>query len=372
MIYGITHHDNGAPIERITIGGKVSIGLPPDEKSNFPKRLDHFYFAAKSGRGEWTQDGPLTTMLQDKYGKRDDKGSVAPVREFDIVLLSDDIETVFRTELAWWTKSERKCSGNGREGSRRFTALTAAQQKGVTTDWTPWKPCGDGCPEYESGTCKPSGNLYFMLADRPVVGVATFFHTSGFEGVKRMVSSLAAISSLTGGRLKGIRLKMVLRPYKARYMEGTTVKTSVQYAANVEFRQEDYGTLVPRLIEQALSYETSLAKALPTGKIVEVEPLEEGEEAATVGTEFYPTPEQIEAQRAAEACAANGQSMTAQRPTAMDRIKQQAGTASAPAADKTLQDMATAHASDIEKVSQAAENGTVFGSAAKPKDGDLI
>lgn len=286
MILDVTHRRDGSPIQHLTIGYKASIGIPPGNGSNFPQRLDHFRITAKSGKGEWVEDADFTKLLSDKYSK-----SGNPLREFEVILLSDDPEQVFRTSYEWWSKTECKCRGNGLDAQRRRTALTDSQKKEIqpTTDWLKWTVCGNGCPQLEEGLCKPSGNLYFMFPDKPIMGSAGFFHTSGYESIKRLSSSIEMIRSITGGRLRGIPLSLVIRPYKARYDDNGTVKTSVQFAANLEFRATDHKMLVPRLIEEATSYRKMLAAA-NDGTIpkLEVERFEEREEAEMVSSEFYP------------------------------------------------------------------------------------
>ena len=98
MIRGITNTEDGQPIQRLAVSTKVAIGLPPDPKQGrkAPMKLDCFVFLKKSQieQNKWEIDQELTKA----YGNK--------CKEFEIVLLDDDIENVFPTKLAWFTQSE--------------------------------------------------------------------------------------------------------------------------------------------------------------------------------------------------------------------------------------------------------------------------
>src|ERR1035438_10424863 len=72
-------------------------------------KLDCFVFLKKSQveQNKWEIDQELTKA----YGNK--------CKEFEIVLLDDDIENVFPTKLAWFTQSECKCFGDGESATRR-------------------------------------------------------------------------------------------------------------------------------------------------------------------------------------------------------------------------------------------------------------
>src|ERR1035437_3715123 len=147
-IIGLTHSDTGEMLQRLAITTKVAIGevVKGSGGTTHPKKLDHFVFLKKSTTLEWEPDQELI------------KHFTATCREFWIVLLDDEIENVFRTEYAWWSKTEKKCWGDGRAATRRTEKSPDGQD---------WSPCGDTCPQLEEGLCKPSGDLYFILADFP-------------------------------------------------------------------------------------------------------------------------------------------------------------------------------------------------------------
>ncbi len=160
MIIGVTHDQDGRVVQRLSVSTKVSIGLPPNGDRNHPTKLDHFVFLRKrktAGGVEWEPDPELIQH----YGEQ--------CRELHIMLIDDDIENVFLSSYAWWTATERKCSGDGASAIRRTSEKPGGQ---------PWTPCGNGCPELAAGQCKPSGDLRFVLADFPRLGSVCRIHTT--------------------------------------------------------------------------------------------------------------------------------------------------------------------------------------------------
>ncbi len=149
MIIGVTHDVDGRVVQRLSVSTKLAIGLPPNGDRNHLTKLDHFVFLRKkrTAKGvEWEPVPELTTQ----YG--------SDCREVRIILIDDDIENIFPTSYAWWTAVERKCWGDGARATRRTLEKPSGQ---------PWKPCGNGCAEFASGQCKPSGDLRFILTDFP-------------------------------------------------------------------------------------------------------------------------------------------------------------------------------------------------------------
>lgn len=306
MIIGLTHEKDGiTPVQRLAINSKVSIGLPADSTRNHPEKVDYFRILKKDGKGEWEEDKSFYQHLRETYMPEvmiDGVARRAALREFDIVFLSDDIEEVFPTTLAWWSASEKKCGGNGLDAQRSLTALSANDkakfQLSPGQKYVPWKPCGDGCPEMDKGICKPNGTLYFIFKDRPTIGSIVKFDTTSYESIRRISSSLLQIQAITGGRLRGLPLKMVLRPGKTRFQDKEgKVKNSNAFFVNLEFRQDDYNKLVPRLMEQSVAYERTLIaarrpKLLTEAADSEIEVQAEEQLAKEMHGEFYSADEQ--------------------------------------------------------------------------------
>jgi hypothetical protein len=310
MIFGITHSKEGIPRQRLTVAYKVRIGIPAEGGRNYPQKLDHFQITSKNENGDWIANGPLNNKLEKLYGRKsivDNKEVFSKLREFDIVFLQDppqvslpdgstswDLDEIFKTEFAWWSKTQRLCSGNGAVAQRNVEKLSKEEAGKLppNTRFVPWTPCGDGCPQHESGDCKPSGVLYFLIKDEPVIGSVASYTTTSYETIQRIQGSLMQILQMTGGRLRGIPLKAVLRPGKTKYQDDKgTQKTGNAFFVNIEFRQEDWETLVPRLLEGANSYAKTVTRARMISEhiednIVEIDDEPETERAHQMTAEF--------------------------------------------------------------------------------------
>ena len=313
MIIGLTHTRDGQAIEKLTVITKVSIGEPPEEGRNYPKKLDHFRFQTKDPSGDWIVDEKLQQLLITKQAEEEDSTDKNPVRSFNIQFVSDDIEQVFATSYAWWGSSERKCHGDGLQAQR---VLSEIKDKKILEEnkgqrFAPWTPCGDdGCPELEKKMCKPHGQLRFMIPEQRVMGAVSVFNTTSYESIRRIFSGLNRIHTLTRGRLAGLKLRLVLKPGQARYRDSKgATKTSNAFFAHVEFRAEDHEKMLEEMVAQSFQLETHLAMqerkvlALGSGRdLPGVVTLTEEEDAKVIQPEFYPegqAPE--EAEPAAEA-----------------------------------------------------------------------
>ena len=310
MIIGLTHTRDLVPIEKLTVITKVSIGEPPTEGRNYPKKLDHFRFQTKDPSGDWIVDDQLDLSLKKKQeGEGADEGT--PVRSFNIQFVSDDIEQIFATSYAWWGSSERKCHGDGLQAQR---VLSEIKNKDILKEYegkrfAPWTPCGDdGCPELEKKMCKPHGQLRFMIPEQRVVGAVAVFNTTSYESIRRIFSGLTGIANLTRGRLAGLKLRLVLKPGQTRYRDDKgTAKTSNAFFAHVEFRATDHEKMLQEMLEQSYELDFLAAAAerkvrsLGTGVTREhpgVVTLTEEEDAKVIHPEFYhegKTPEEGDA-----------------------------------------------------------------------------
>ncbi len=126
------------------------------------------------------------------------------------------------------------------------------------------------------------------------MGSVAAYSTTSYETIRRIHSSLLQIQSVTGGRLRGIPLKIVVRPGKTRYEQDGKMKSGIAYFVNIEFREEDYSKLVPALLQQSVQYDRALGAQrrmlsanLEDGDVV-VEQIPEAEQAQAMTSEFYP------------------------------------------------------------------------------------
>jgi len=127
------------------------------------------------------------------------------------------------------------------------------------------------------------------------------YYTTSFETIRRLHSSLLQIHSVTGGRLRGIPLKLVLRPGRTRYKDDAgKTKTGNAFFVNIEFRQEDYHKLVPALLHESIAYETAVVTGRRTLTAARMVPTAGDDESPTIveessddhapdmAAEFYP------------------------------------------------------------------------------------
>lgn len=280
-IVGITVSSEGESIQRLAVSTKVSIGetkKSPNGKT-YPSKLDHFQFLHKSAASEWEKDPELTKHYSDSC------------REFWIVLLDDQIDNVFRTEFAWWSTTEKKCSGDGRKAIRRTETHPEGEE---------WLPCGEGCPVLEKRVCKPSGDLYFILAEFPRLGSVCRLHTTSYRSIRQIHSALEQIRQVTGGRLAGIRCKLVVRPEKSSFIDKDGAKKSTTiYALNIELAADDMRKMLGQMTQYARLFEQT-RKLLGDGRKVEYDEEPEKVLAAEIAPEFYPEGEEQQEQAQAQ------------------------------------------------------------------------
>ena len=274
MIVGITHTEQGNPIQSLEVGLRVAIGLPADEAAGrrAPSKLDHFIFQVKNTKGEWVESKSVTAAIRQAYNLKDDE----PIRKIRVFFTTDDIEEAFRTNLEWWSKSELKCRGNGLIANRSINIVSEELKKKHNGQrYIPWGPCGDTCPDFvrKKDGCKPSGDLTFVLQDLPKLGSMCGFFTTSKRSIAQIFSSLHQIAELTRGKIKLIPFEMVLKGGKTRYQDPSGAsKTGSAFFVNLEMRDTDQDQLLTRLQEHATKFDRMMAEgdytrpALSAGK----------------------------------------------------------------------------------------------------------
>jgi Recombination directionality factor-like len=272
-IVGLTHNSDGSAVLRRSVTTKIAIGLPPKDKSDHPQRLDHFIFQKKGQRGSGMSAEVLWEIDQDKsehYGKG--------CREVEIILLDNVPDRVFRTEYAWWTATQKQCWGDGETATRR----TPRNPRGES-----WEPCAnDDCLDLLEERCRPSGDLYFLLADYPTLGTICKLHTSSYQSIREIYAALEDIRNHTNGRLIGLRVKLFVRPEKNAYKDDQGNRRSgTKHVLGLELAANDVKQLASQTLatpEASEAVDRQLA-----GHEIEIDDPEE-EQASTLKAEFYP------------------------------------------------------------------------------------
>lgn len=273
-IVGLTHKSDGTALLRRSVTTKLAIGLPPVDASDHPQQLDHFIFQRKSQRGSGMSAEVIWEIDQDKtdhFGKT--------CREVGIILLDDDPDVVFRTEYAWWTKTQKLCWGDGETATRRTPGSPRGER---------WDPCAnEGCLDLEEEHCRPSGDLYFLLADYPTLGTICKLHTSSYQSIREIYAALETIRNVTGGRLKGLRIRLFVRAEKNTYTDKkrNSRMSGTKHVLGLELITSEVKQLQGQTIEAVDAFRT--VKQQLADEIVRIDD-PESEQAAALSAEFYP------------------------------------------------------------------------------------
>lgn len=186
-------------IPGLTEVGKIKIGCKGAERKTAegkawqqPVKLDHF-IVTKLERGtdnNFLRDAALYERL--KLGDKP--------KEMPIVLLFDAPELNFQSRYVCYVGKTLACSGDGENANTAAGKLIPC-------------PCAKKEPTYKGpDKCKIHGCLSCMIRGAGSVGGVWKYRTTGYNSTVGITSSLALISTLTGGFLAGIPLKLSIFP----------------------------------------------------------------------------------------------------------------------------------------------------------------
>lgn len=261
----------------LTERGKIKIGEKGKEiesrsgtKFQPPQKLDHFVITTleRGKDGNFVRD-------QDLHGKLGTKPTSIPIR-----LLFDDIEMNLQTRYVAFSGRNIWCHGDGESAIR---------------DGEGERDCP--CPNLERGydekrdklgpVCKINGRLQVLIDGAAGVGGVWVFRTTSWNTIQGLVSSMALIANVTGGRLAGVPLDLTVRPKQATDPQG---RQQTIYVVGLEYR----GT-IDELRDRA--YQAALQDAQQgerlhrvheyAAKLLEA-PVIPPDEAREVAEEFYP------------------------------------------------------------------------------------
>lgn len=199
--------------------GKIKIGNKGQVRKSSsgtdwqpPQKLDHFLITtmARGIDGNFITDDQLMKHISPD----------GPLRSIPVVLIYDDISLNFATRYICYYGKTVYCSGDGE------TAIRLQQDKKTYAPRT--CPCGRQDPKYNGdngpagsdavggnnskGKCKINGILSVIIQGAPCVGGVWKFRTTSYNSVVGILSSLALIQRITGGRLAGIPMNMTVTP----------------------------------------------------------------------------------------------------------------------------------------------------------------
>lgn len=246
--------------------GKVKIGMKgavtQSRKGNSfrpPKKLDHFLVTTTKKTAE--DDFETDTAIMETIGDN--------CTELPVILLYDTPGLNFLTSYAYYDSAKCQCRGDGER---------AIKADGSVIECNP-----ETCNFATTGKCKPNGILSVMLQDAPRVGGVWKFRTTGWNSIRNLMSSIEFIHGLTGGRLAGLDLVLVLHE-KTTVIPGTKTVTKVQMV-NLEYR----GNLKQLMAEARDRYTSDEKMAeIEASAAIKLSLPESADECKDVQEEFYP------------------------------------------------------------------------------------
>lgn len=223
--------------------GKIKIGQKGQMRTSGrgnqfqpPQKLDHFLITSmeRGEDGNFMRDTDVMQMLGDKP------------REIPVRLVYDDIDLNFPSRYAAYIGKTLWCTGDGQQARR-----ANVDEKGnlVAGHHLVQCPCPRQDPAYQGrDKCKITGTLSVIIDGADVVGGVWKYRTTSYNSVVGILSSLAMIKRITGGRLAGIPLVMKLSPKAVtdpvKGSQQTVYVVSLEYRGSVQqLRDAGYAAL---------------------------------------------------------------------------------------------------------------------------------
>ena len=215
---------------KIKIGNKGAVRKSQSGSDwQAPQKLDHFLITTNE-RGS-DNNFILDESLHKVFGE-------AP-KSIAVRLIYDDISLNFATRYICYYGKTVFCSGDGE-------CATRLQKDGSTKQVA--CPCERQDPKFAGddgkgkGKCKINGILSVIIDGAQAVGGVWKFRTTSYNSVVGILSSLALIQRITGGRLAGIPMNMTVSPKTvANPLDGkqqTIYVVGLQYAGTIDTLRE--------------------------------------------------------------------------------------------------------------------------------------
>lgn len=273
--------------------GKIKIGGLGEERQKasgsgtYRMPVKHDYFTVTTlfrdpKTGDLIPDAELMASLKD-FADPDGR-----LRQLPISVLSNEPDDVLQAAYVWY---------NGRRLAGRSDGVTFTRFFDLNKGWLPQPEVMPWKPEYANLTGPDKKKLFKLHVTLNCVvaapsarwgGVYKFRSTSQISA-EQLYSSLVQLRTLTGGQLRGLPLRLVLRPVQVS-PEGVT---SVVYVVHIELRGADLQTIQEMALERA-RFEIANAKQLGAlqqeYRALLAAPGEDEtpEEAAEIAQEFHP------------------------------------------------------------------------------------
>ena len=256
--------------------GKIKIGKKGAARQSqgggtyqMPQKLDHFTVTTteRGADGNFLTDVAIMQMIGDKP------------KEIPVRLIYDDIALNFPSRYAAYSGKSLFCTGDGER----------AKQASASGPIMVQCPCQRQDPTYTGkDKCKPTGVLSVVIDGAEVVGGVWKFRTTSYNTVVGILSSLAMIQRISGGRLAGIPLVMKLSPKTVQ--DPTSGAQQVVYIVSLEFRgsvsdlrEQGYQALL-----QDKEHGARIEQLENTARLMLAQRDEYEDDADEITDEFYP------------------------------------------------------------------------------------
>lgn len=260
----------------LTERGKIKIGVKgatrkSSQGNDFqpPQKLDHFVVTtlARDDSDNFRRDEEIHRALGDKP-------TSIPVR-----LIFDDIDMNMQTRYVAFEGRTIWCQGDGERATRGNETIEC--------------PCRNLDRDYDEKrerlgpVCKINGRLQVIIDNAAGVGGVWVFRTTSWNTVQGLVSSMALIANITGGRLAGVPLDLTVRPKQATDPKGrqqTIYVVGLEYRGSMdELRERAYQAA----LQDAQQGERLQNVRLAAAKMIAA-PVVAPDEESDVVEEFYP------------------------------------------------------------------------------------
>lgn len=270
--------------------GKIKIGRKSSQERKSasggtwraPEKLDHFVVTTmnRDKNGDYLPDATLMESLsefQDADGK---------LRELPVMVLSNDAEEILQSRYEWYVGKRIAAWSDGVTLYKKYDGKTWHEAP-VESEWDP-----------EKAKAKDSkGNRYFKLHTTLRVVIAApkarwgghyLFRTTSDISAQQLLGSLTHIASLTGGILRGLPLRLVVRPMQV----SPDGKTTTVFVVHLDLLGPDLTAIQKQALERArfeLENRHQLQKAqVEYRKLLAIAAHEPPADQADIAEEFHP------------------------------------------------------------------------------------
>ena len=251
-------------------------------------KLDHFVITTmQRDDGLLIPDRELMAELIKDYGDSDGN-----LRQIPVSVLSDDPEEVLVASWVWY-EGKRLAGRSDGKTLTTFYDLTNKKWRDTPKE-TPWESRFADMKNSKGGPLFKQHSCLSVVVNSKMARWGGFykFRSTGAISLSQLYGSLLHIKTLTANKLRGIPMRLVVRP-KQVTPDG---RATTVYVVHLEIRGSDIQEIQRMALEQA-RYEQENAKAIAAAQadyrnVLALPGWNEGkDEQAEVAQEFHPEAE---------------------------------------------------------------------------------